>query len=105
MNSNQIVYIDERASKILTSFDRKVQTEFYLLFDILKKHGKLEYPDSKKITKNLFEIRIQIQNQFRCFYAYISQNRIMILHIFIKKTQKTPKKEISTALKRLKQYE
>jgi len=104
MHDNQVVFIDERAGRILGALDRRIQTEFHTLFNVLKSKGKLEYPSAKKITKNLFEIRIKAQNQVRGIYAYLKLSRIIILHIFIKKTRKTPKKEIITALKRLQQY-
>jgi phage-related protein len=105
MNVNKIVYIDERAKRFLHSLDRRVIVQFHTLFDLLKVRGKLQHPDSKKVTKNLFEIRIRMDNQYRGFYAYIKRKQIIILHIFIKKTQKTPRKEILTAIKRLKQNE
>lgn len=38
----------------------------------------------------------------RIFYSY-QQGKFYLLHIFSKKTQKLPKKEIKTALDRLKQ--
>ena len=97
--------IDSRAEKELRKFIDKVQIEFEAYFVILKKEGKLEFPDSKKIDKNLFEIRIRYKNQYRGFYAYAGKEYVIVLHFFKKKTKKTPLKNIKTAKRRLKQYE
>ncbi len=61
-------------------------------------------PFAKKITDNLFEIRVTDKGQWRATYGYIFENRIIILSAFQKKTQKIPKKEILIAIKRFKQF-
>jgi phage-related protein len=38
----------------------------------------------------------------RAVYATVWERRVVILHVFTKKTQKTPRKEIDIALKRLR---
>lgn len=43
------------------------------------------------------EIRIQSHGQFRVFYIASYGGRVLVLHAFEKKTQKTPKKEINRA--------
>lgn len=57
-------------------------------------------PYSKQILTNLFELRIRGQQETRIFYCF-HQSRAVVVHIFIKKSQKTPKKEIETALARI----
>lgn len=59
----------------------------------------------KKINHKLFEIRVKVKNIYRAFYAYKNLNDVIILHIFNKKTQKTPLKDIKLATIRLKNYE
>lgn len=102
---NKIIYVDENAKKELNALEEIVQIEFYSQFKVLEEEGRLDYPTAKKIEKNLFEIRIRIQGSYRGFYAYIQDEYIVILHIFQKKTQKTPLKNIKLAKRRLKQYE
>ena len=62
-------------------------------------------PYCKKIYKNIFEIRIKIKDHYRILYAFLYQDCIILLHIFKKKTNKIPKKELELAIKRLKQYD
>lgn len=63
---------------------------------------------SKKIkgVKNLFELRVKGRNIIiRLFYCYKKNKIVIILHGFIKKTQKTPKKELDIVIKRKKEIE
>lgn len=99
------IYIDKNAEKELRKFSKKVQDEFEGYFKILKEEGQLDFPEAKKITKNLFKIRVRLEETYRGFYAYIGRTDIIILHLFRKKTQKTPVKNIRIAKRRVKQYE
>ncbi|MCX6816872.1 MAG: type II toxin-antitoxin system RelE/ParE family toxin [Candidatus Beckwithbacteria bacterium] len=99
------IYYDKNADKELAEFSISVQKVFLSLINILKTTGKLEFPVTKKLEKNLYEIRVKLQGEFRGFYAYMGKEFIVILHFFHKKTQKTPLKNLKTAKRRLKQYE
>lgn len=56
--------------------------------------------------KKLFEIRTNGKGGIaRVFYFTMSGKRIILIHGFIKKTTKTPKKEINIALQRMKEME
>ena len=54
----------------------------------------------KKITGNLWELR---PGNIRVLFGFAGDTMI-IVNIFKKKTQKTPKQEIKIALNRLKEY-
>jgi phage-related protein len=99
------IIIDQKALKELLKFSKKVQEELDALFKALEKSGKLEFPDSRKIDKNLFEIRVKYKGQYRGFYAYLQKDNIIALHFFQKKSQKTPVKNLKTAIRRSKLYE
>ena len=103
--SNKIVFVDDRAKKELRALSDPVQNKFYAQFKVLMEKGRLEPGVAKKIKANLFEIRIKVGGIYRCFYAYIQKSHIVVLHLFQKKTQKTPLKNIKLAVKRLKDYE
>ena len=60
---------------------------------------------SKKITKGLYELRLYYSKKwYRIIYAFDKEKIIILLHGFIKKTSKTPKKEIKVANQRLLDY-
>ena len=55
--------------------------------------------------KGLMELRTKYSTDiFRIFYFMIVNNKAVLLHAFQKKTQKTPSKELDTALARMKDY-
>lgn len=57
-------------------------------------------PYVKKITSQLFELRIKEREEVRFLFT-VRKNKIIILHGFKKKKGKIPKKEIEIAQKRL----
>jgi phage-related protein len=73
---------------------------------LLQKGRALGNPQSKpmkSIHKNAFELRIKgVDAQYRVIYVLAIKDQVIIPHAFIKKTQKTPKKEIDLSIKRLK---
>lgn len=56
--------------------------------------------------KDLWEVRSKITGaKIARIIFYISNGEMILLHGFIKKSQKTPKKEIELAVKRKKEHE
>lgn len=69
--------------------------------DLLSRFGNLlGMPHSKKIGGELYELRIRGTQEVRIFYCFKKKN-IYLLHAFRKQTNKTPQKELKTALERL----
>lgn len=59
----------------------------------------------RQIEGKLLEMKIKAPSGgYRFLYATLNKERLIFLHGFKKKTQKTPPKEKSVALKRLKEY-
>lgn len=66
--------------------------------DLLEKYGsRLGMPHAKKLTSDLYELRLRGKDEIRIIYCYI-KNNICLLHAFKKQSQKTPKREIDTAM-------
>jgi phage-related protein len=58
----------------------------------------------RQIEGKLWELKIRIHgNQHRIFYVVLKGNEMVLLHAYLKKTPKTPVKEIQTAKQRMKQ--
>ncbi len=61
-------------------------------------------PHTKKLVGTpLWEIRIVGKDNIRVLYVAIQKEDVFVLHAFLKKTQKTERKEIKIALKRLEE--
>jgi phage-related protein len=66
----------------------------------------LGMPHTKAMGEGLFELRLKTREGIaRMFYCTMIGERIVILHHFVKKTNKTPTKELSLARKRMKEIE
>jgi phage-related protein len=64
----------------------------------------LGMPHTRAMGQGLFELRIKgAEGVVRVFYCTVVGRRIVILHQFRKKSEKTPRKELDTALRRMKE--
>lgn len=70
----------------------------------LKNRAYHKEPLSKYLAAELWELRIRAGTDIlRIIYTFRKGRIIMLLHVFIKKQQKTPTRELETARKRLKE--
>ena len=64
----------------------------------------LGMPHTRAMGNGLFELRLKSSEGIaRVFYCTVVGKRIVMLHQFIKKTDKTPAREITTATRRMKE--
>ncbi len=82
-------FIDQQADE--------VQAEYVKIVEILEAEGRLIEPFGKKIDRDLFEIRMRRGKQVRVLYFYFSDDLVIGVHGFVKKSQKTPPNEIKQA--------
>ena len=81
---------------------RIIYNQIVLYVSLLENNGfKLTSNFSKHLTNDLWELR---PGKYRIIYSYIDSIGFVLLTIFKKQTQKTPKSEIDKALIRLKDY-
>jgi phage-related protein len=84
------------------------KAKFIFIADLLTEYGlNVREPYVKPITgtRKLFEIRIKDrQNIHRIFYFAYAGKKLILLHGFTKKADKTPQREIEIAEKRMKEY-
>lgn len=102
---NIIAFESRRGEKIveefLKSLESKTTAKAAHAIDLLEKHGQfLGMPHAKRLTHEVYELRIRGKQEIRILYAMIGKN-IYLLHVFKKQTQKTPQKEIAIAEKRI----
>lgn len=61
-------------------------------------------PHTKAVRTGLFELRLKgAEGIARVFYCTLVGKRIVMLHSFIKKTDRTPKRELEVAQGRMKE--
>ncbi|TGN38216.1 type II toxin-antitoxin system RelE/ParE family toxin [Marinobacter confluentis] len=89
----------------LADMPPKIQARMLRLMDLMEKHGaNLGAPHTKPLGDELFEIRAKAKEGIgRGIFCYMEGRRIVVLHVFVKKDQKTPKKDLELAKERLKE--
>ncbi|WP_456417659.1 type II toxin-antitoxin system RelE/ParE family toxin [Thiolapillus sp.] len=75
------------------------------LTDLMGEFGSnLGMPHTKSMEGGLFELRIKGKEGIAgVFYCTRVGKRIVMLHVFVKKAQKTPKRELQVAIRRMKE--
>ena len=100
-NGEEVVadYLSTLPSKDLAKVMRDI--------DLLSEYGTaLHEPQTKHIDGAIWELRTKFStNIYRIFYFIRQNNKIILLHGFTKKTQKTPQREIDIAKKRMDDYQ
>lgn len=80
----------------------KQQVKILRIFQYIEEYGlEAVIPHIRKLSgTKLWEIRILGKDNIRVVYIGIMKNNILVLNGFIKKSQKTPRKEVDLALLR-----
>lgn len=102
----KVVFLNNKVEKDTLNFPKGILANFVHIVEMIEEFGlSLGMPYTSKIEKGLFEIRAKgVEGIGRSFFCTTKDREIVILHSFIKKTQKIPLKEIIIARKRLKEY-
>lgn len=62
-----------------------------------------DWKPMSSVGSSVREIRVQVGGQYRIIYLATLPNAVYVLHVFTKKTQKTPQKDIALAKTRYKE--
>ncbi len=102
-----IVFFDESVEADTLTLPPKILAKILHIFELIERAGaQFGEPYTKSLTDGLFEVRAKAQEGIgRSIYWYQKGKKIIILHSFVKKNQKTPKKELQIALKRKKEID
>lgn len=84
--------------KSLEPYDKKSVGADIMAVEMLWPIG---YPTVRKLDKDLWEVRSHISDKRICRVLFtVSGNRMVLLHAFIKKSQKTPQEDLDLGKKR-----
>ena len=97
-----IRFFDTELEKFIYSLEKSTVAKVLHSVDLLEMFGhRLTLPHSKKVHSELFELRIRGKQEVRIFYIFHGDEAIL-LHGFIKQSNRIPKKELDTALQKQK---
>ena len=102
----EIKYHDEKLQEAVLMLPAGLLARYFQLTDRMINYGPdLGMPHTRAMGSGLFEIRLKSQEGIgRVFYCTLVGRRIVMLHQFVKKTDRTPPKELSIARKRMKEW-
>ena len=101
-----IPYHDEGLQATVLALPRGLLARYLHLTDRMLEYGpELGMPHTRPLGGGLFELRLKAQEGIgRVFYCTLVGRRIVMLHQFVKKTEKTPPRELAVARKRVKEW-
>ena len=100
-----ITYYSESVQNEILDLPAGILARFLRYADRMELYGPdLGMPHTRAMGDGLFELRLKaVEGIVRVFYCTMIGKRIVMLHQFIKKTDKTPPKELAIARRRLKE--
>jgi len=103
--SYSIIYYSEQVQEDIMSLPDTLQARYIGLTQRMVEHGpNLGLPHTDAFGGGLFELRLKgAEGIARVFFCTMVEQEIVMLHGFIKKTQKTPEKELKIAKSRMKE--
>ncbi len=102
--STWTVTVHPQAEPELMALPADMRARFLRIAEMLEDFGpqQVGLPHVRPLEGKLWEMRMQGRDGIaRAVYAAVQGRRLLVLHVFVKKTQTTPRAAIETARKRL----
>lgn len=105
-----VFYIDENGTspveEFLEGLDKKTKARFaWSIEQLLLRNVQANEPLVKHLEDKIWELRrASSGNIYRLLYFFFIGKQIVLVHGFQKKTNKTPRREIETAKKRMESF-
>jgi len=101
-----VSFLDQEVVHEFAALPADVRARFQRIFRLAEAHGlaALVMPLARPLEGALWELRAAGKDGIaRGLYVAAKGRRLVLLRFFVKKTQRTPRKEIETALARLRE--
>ena len=101
-----VEFLDERVQAELDAFPADIQARFERIVGLIQSYGleRVHEPYVKHVEGRLWEMRMKGRDGIaRALYVTATGRRVVVVRVFAKKTQKTPRREIELALERAKE--
>lgn len=106
-------YQDKNGEKLVEIFlqnleiiNNRLAKQAYIGIEKLRNRAYHKEPLSKHLESGLWELRVKAGNDIlRIIYTFAKGQLIILIHVFVKKAQKTPVGELEMARKRLKEVQ
>ena len=101
----KITFFNKKVEQETLSFPPGILANLLHILEMIEEYGPaLGKPHTAALGEGLFEVRAKGKEGIgRSLFCTVKNEEIVIVHSFIKKTQKTPKKDLKLARKRAKE--
>lgn len=102
------VVLHELAEAELKALPADMQAKFLHIAELLESFGpqQVGLPHIRPLQDKLWEMRMQGRDGIaRAIYVAMAGRRLLVLHVFVKKTQTTPRQALDAARQRLKEVQ
>ncbi len=102
-----IEYFHPRVKAEIEGWPVGILADYARMVELLMEFGpNLRIPHSRAMGGGLFELRPRGREGIgRAFYCYLTGQRVIVLHAFVKKTRTTPQRDLRIARKRMKEVQ
>jgi phage-related protein len=103
----EIAYYSDDVQEAILRFPPGLQARYIHLTERMLTFGPdLGMPHTRAMGKGLFELRLKSKEGIgRVFFCTRPNRRILMLHAFVKKSAKTPVKELKVARERMREVQ
>ncbi len=101
-----VVFLDEGVQAEIDGLSGDIRSRFERIVHLIETHGleRIREPYVRHLEGPVWEMRMKGRDGIaRAAYVTATGKRVVVVHVFSKKTQKTPRREIETALRRAKE--
>ena len=100
--------LDDRVRDELDALPPDMQARFRKIVELIQGYGleRVHEPHVKHLEGPLWDMRIKGKDGIsRAVYVTATGSRVVVVRVFVKKTQKTPRREIEIALQRAQEVQ
>lgn len=100
-----VEFLNQEVRQELEALPKDIRASFVRIVELIENFGlpKVREPYVKHLDGPLWEMRMKGKDGIaRAAYVTATEKRVVVVRVFEKKTQKTPRREIELALKRAK---
>jgi phage-related protein len=100
--------LDDRVRDELEALPGDMRARFSRIAELIQAYGlqQVHEPHIKHLQGQLWEMRMKGRDGIsRAIHVTAKGNRVVVVRVFVKKTERTPKREIETALARAGEVE
>ena len=103
-----VTLLDNTVAAELSAMPADIRARFSRIVGLVEEHGLelVREPHVKHIEGRLWEMRMSGRDGIaRAFYVTASGRRVVVVHVYSKKTQRSPRRVIEYALRRAEEVE